>query len=194
MAPILTPQPAGIGRQIMHDDLVTDLAPQRNPSRFGAAAACIAVTLSLTACSNSDFSLTEEDAYGTWRAGSDLPATLELAENGTFQATAWPLDVGCGGHLPRTADELRGAETVDFSGTWEEGDGGSQNRITLTTDPQSPCGETWIDADFRSEDGVLYTCTLLDEHVDLATAENWFILYLGEPETTPDSGRCFNYN
>lgn len=178
----------------MHDDLVKDHAPQRNLSRFGAAVACIAVTLALSACSNSDFSLTEKDAYGTWRAGSDLPATLELAQDGTFQATAWPRDVGCGGHLPRTAEELRGAETVDFSGTWEEGDGGSQNRITLTTDPQSPCGETWIDASFRSEEGVLYTCTLLDEPVDLATAENWLILYLGEPETTPDSGRCFNYN
>lgn len=153
--------------------------------------ACIAVPLILTACSNSDFSLTEEDAYGTWRAGSGLPTTLELADDGTFQATAWPRNVGCGGHLPRTAKELRGAETVDFSGIWEEGEGSSQNQITLTPDPESPC--TTIGADFRSEDGVLYTCTRLDEHIDMATAENWFILYLGEPETTPDSSRCFNY-
>ena len=178
---------------VLHDELVTNLAPEQNRGRFGAAVACIAVTLILTACSNSDFSLAEEDAYGTWHAGSDLPATLELADDGTFQATAWPLDVGCGGDPPRTAKELRGAETVDVSGTWEEDDSVSQNQITLTTDPASPCDMTWIDIDFRSEDGVLYTCTLLDEHIDLATAENWFILYLDEPETTPDSGRCFNY-
>lgn len=173
---------------------MTNRTPQWNRRRLGAAVASLAVTLILTACSNSDYSLTAEDAYGTWRAGSDLPATLELAENGTFQASAWPLDVGCGGHSPRTADELRGARTVDISGTWEEGAGSSQNQITLTTDPESPCGGRLIQADFRSEDGVLYTCTLLGEHVDLATAENWFILYLGEPETTPDSDRCFNYN
>lgn len=151
--------------------------------------------LMLTACTDSDFSLTEEDAYGTWRAGSDLPATLELADDGTFRASAWPVDLGCGGHTPRTADELRGSETVDFSGTWvEQDDAASQNRITLTTGPESPCGISWIDADFRSEDGVLYACTLLDAHIDLATAENWFILYLGEPETTPAPDRCFNYN
>ncbi len=157
-------------------------------------AATAAVVLVLTSCTNSDFSLSEEDAYGTWRAGSELPATLELADDGTFRATAWPVDVGCGGQAPRTASELRSSETVDFAGKWEEGDGGSQNRITLETDPESPCGLTWIQADLRSEDGVLYTCTLLDEYVDRATAENWLILYLGEPEATPDSSRCFNYN
>lgn len=161
--------------------------------RFAAFLGCIPVALVLAACGDSDFSLTEDDAYGTWRAGSDLPATLELAEDGTFQATAWPLDVGCGGHLPRTANELRGAETVDFSGTWEESNGASQNQITLTSDLESPCSMNQIFADFRSEHGVLYTCTILDAQIDLATAENWFILYQGEPETTPDSGRCFNY-
>lgn len=180
---------------MVDDELVTNPAPKWNRRRLGAAVTCIAIALILTGCSNSDsdFSLSEEDAYGTWRAGSDLPATLELADDGTFQATAWPLDVGCGGHPPRTANELRGAETVDIFGTWKESEGGSQNQITLTTDHSSPCGMTSIYADFRSENGVLYTCTLLDERIDSATAENWLILYLGEPETTPESGRCFSY-
>lgn len=179
---------------VLDDELVTNPAPQPNCLRFGALVACIAVALVLTACSNSDFSLTEQDAYGTWRAGSGLPATLDLADDGTFQATEWPVDVGCGGDPPRTAKELRGAQTVDFSGTWEEGDGTSLNQITLLTDPRSPCDMTWVAPDFRSEDGVLYICMPLDEHIDRATAENWFILYLGEPEPTPESGRCFNYN
>ena len=83
---------------------------------------------------------------------------------------------------------------VAISGTWQEGEDGSQNQITLATDSESACGGRLIDADLRSEDGVLHTFTLLGEHVDLATAENWFILYLDEPETTPDSCRCLNYN
>lgn len=177
---------------LRHDGLVVTLPSTRN-RRFAALLACLPLALVLAACGDSDFNLTEEDAYGTWRAGSDLPATLQLADDGTFQATAWPLDVGCSGHPPRTAAELRGGETIDFSGTWEEGDGLSQNQITLTSDRESPCNMHRIFADFRSEGGVLYTCTLLDAQVDLATAENWFILYQGEPETTPDSDRCFNY-
>ncbi|WP_136024323.1 hypothetical protein [Microbacterium sp. K27] len=173
---------------------MTTLTSQYGLRWFSALAVSISLALMLTACTNSDFSLSEQDAYGTWRAGSDLPATLELADDGTFRATAWPLDVGCGGHAPRTAMELKGAETVDFSGTWAEGAGGSQNQITLKPAAESPCGTGWIDADFRSEDGVLYACTLLDEQIDLATAANWLILYRGEPEETPDSSRCFNYN
>ncbi|GAA4173116.1 hypothetical protein GCM10022287_15060 [Gryllotalpicola koreensis] len=150
--------------------------------------------LALVACTNSDFNLTKEDAYGTWRAGSGLPTTLELATDGTFQATAWPVSVGCDGDPPATAKELRGTETIDFSGTWEEGAyAASPNEITLTPAPESPCGTPWIDADLRSEDGVLYTCTKLDTPIDLASAENWFILYRSTPEATPDSGRCFNY-
>ena len=168
-------------------------APWRH-RRLGVFAVCIAVTAILTACTNSDYSLTAEDAYGTWHAGNDLPTTLELAEDGTFQATAWPLHVGCDGTPPPTANDLRGTETVDFSGTWEEGEGGAPNEITLAPDPDSPCDASWIQADFRSEDGVLYTCTLLGTQVDLATAENWLILYRGEPDSTPDSGRCFNSN
>lgn len=166
---------------------------EKHRRRLGAIASGAALLVALSACTNSDFSLSEEDAYGTWRAGSELPTQLELADDGTFQASAWPIDVGCSGQPPRTASDLRESETVDFAGTWKEGDGGSQNRITLMPDSNT-CGTHWIDADFRSEDGVLYTCTLLGVHVDSATAENWFILYLGEPEATPDSSRCFNYN
>lgn len=179
---------------MLHDGPVPTRPSPRNRGRVGALAFLTAFTLSLAACGTSDYSLTEADAYGTWRAGSDLPTTLELAEDGTFQATAWPRDVGCGGSPPRTAVELRGADAVDFSGTWEEGSGGALNEITLATDPDSPCGTTWIYAGFRSEDSVVYTCMLLDVHVDEATAANWFILYKGEPESTPDSSRCFNYN
>lgn len=149
--------------------------------------------MALTACTNSDFSLSEEDAYGAWRAGSGLPTELELLQDGTFLATAWPIDVGCSGQPPRTARELRESDTIDFTGTWEEGNSISQNGITLVPDSEA-CGERSIYADFRSEDGVLYTCTLLGVLGDSATAENWFILYLGEPELTPDSSRCFNYN
>jgi hypothetical protein len=173
--------------------LVTNFTSQWKRRRF-ALLAGLAVAFVLTACSNSDFSITEEDAYGTWRAGSDLPATLELADDGAFHASAWPVDVGCGGHPPRTAKELRGAETADFSGTWEASDAASQNRIILMPDLDSPCRGAWIDISLRNEDGVLYTCTLLDAHIDRATEENWFILYRGAPEATPDSSRCFNYN
>lgn len=153
----------------------------------------MAVLLVAAACTDSDFSLSEEDAYGTWSAGSGLPTTLELADDGTFQATAWPIDVGCSGSPPWAASKLLESETIDFTGTWEEGDEASQNRISLMPESEA-CGTPQISADFRSEDGVLYTCTLLGVHVDLARAENWFILYLGEPEATPDSSRCFNYN
>ncbi|MGL4255994.1 MAG: hypothetical protein ACRCSL_06625 [Microbacterium sp.] len=73
------------------------------------------------------------DAVGTWRAGSNLPAQLELAKTG-FTATDWPLAVGCGGEKPRAVQALEGSEIVDFTGTREEGEGGSLNAITLYPD------------------------------------------------------------
>ena len=156
------------------------------------AVASAAIITVLSGCTDSDFSLDADDAVGTWHAGSDLPTTLELSEDGTFQATAWPMDAGCTENPPRTAAALRDSEMIDFSGTWDEGDQGSQNDITLHPE-DSDCSAN-ITNGFRSENGVLYTCLLLGVPVDLAKAENWFILYLGEPEATPDSSRCFNYN
>lgn len=161
--------------------------------RVMAAIACGVLITALSSCTNSDFDLDADDAVGTWRAGSELPTTLELADDGTFQATGWPIDAGCSAQPPETAEQLRDSEMVDFSGTWVEGDAGSQNSIRLSP-VDSECLYSSISADFRSEDGVLYTCILLGVHVDLATAKNWLILYLREPEATPDSNRCFNYN
>lgn len=157
------------------------------------AMASVALITVLSACTDANYDLDAEDAVGTWRAGSDLPTTLELSEDGTFQAIAWPIDAGCTENPPATAGELRTSEMIDFSGTWDEGDQGSQNDITLYPE-DTGCNYSTIINGFRSEDGVLYTCHLLGVHVDLATAENWFILYHGEPEAMPDSGRCFNYN
>lgn len=169
------------------------VSPAMIGRRVIAAIASAALATTLSACANSDFSLTAEDAYGTWRAGSELPTTLELLQDGTFVATAWPMGAGCTEDPPATAGDLRNSEMINFSGTWDEGDLGAQNNITLYPE-DSDCFSPEINSGFRSEDGVLYTCKLLGVHVDLATAENWFILYLGEPEATPDSNRCFNYN
>lgn len=169
------------------------LPPTRGRRALGAAAASVALLAVLTACTNSDFTLSAEDAYGTWRAGSDLPTTLELADDGTFTASAWPIDVGCSGRPPLTAAELHDSEMIDFSGRWEETDEGNQNDLYLY--PESDrCRVHSIQTGLRSEDGVLYSCTLLGREIDLSRAENWFILYLGEPESTPASSRCFNYN
>lgn len=165
------------------------------PGAFRSAViACVALSaLSLTGCTNSDFSLTSEDALGTWRAGSNLPAQMDLAEDGVFTATDWPVDVGCNAGSPGTAKALQGAETADFSGTWEEGAGGSLNALTFHPD-LGVCSVHSFTAEFRSEDGVKYACIGLGVPNELSSAENYFILYLGEPEETPRSNACFSYN
>lgn len=115
-----------------------------------------------------------------------------LNSDSTFQATSWP-EMWCGGTTVETADQLHGMETLDFHGTWEEGAVISQNSITLYPNP-AQCAGSYEFADFRSEDGVKYMCMLLDVDTDMPSLENWFILYLGDPEATPKSDRCFSYN
>lgn len=150
-------------------------------------------TLLLSGCADSDFSLTAEDAVGTWRAGSNLPTQLELVEGGVFTVTDWPLNLRCRGGSPRTVKALQGSETVDFAGTWEEGETGSLNALTLYPDGEA-CPISSITAQFRSESGVKYTCLSLGVPNELSNAENFFILYLGEPHETPKSSACFSYN
>lgn len=87
----------------------------------------VLATASLAGCSTSNFSSTPDDTPGTWRAGSDLPTQLELAADGTFEATSWPLNVSCTAIPPLTIDAVRESETLDLSGTWEEGEEGVQN-------------------------------------------------------------------
>ena len=149
--------------------------------------------LSLVGCTDSDFSLTADDAVGTWRAGSDLPAQLELTEDGVFRATSWPLDVACNGTSPLTVTALSGSVSGDFAGTWEEGKGGSLNELTLYPEGDS-CPVPSISAQFRSEGGVKYACLDLGVPNERADAESFFILYLGEPEVTPELNACFSYN
>lgn len=162
--------------------------------RRAAILAAVMSALFLSGCSNSDFSLTADDAIGTWRAGSDLPAQLELAEDGGFTATDWPLDVRCNGKSPLTVDALHGAETGDFTGTWEEGGATSASNDLLLYPEGDACPTYVITAGFRSEEGVKYACMKLGVPNEDSSAENFFILYLGEPAQTPKSDACFSYN
>lgn len=147
----------------------------------------------IAGCSFSDFDLDAADAVGVWRAGSGLPAELTLAADGTFTATDWPQDV-CLSPAAKTVEQLRDDPavntTVDFDGTWTEGDGGSANTVSLSSDSPS-CYS--VKMDFRRESGEDYMCHWLDVSNELSSAENYFIIYLGEPRDEPKTDACFSY-
>lgn len=159
---------------------------------FGIAGLAVAAMM-LAGCSFSDFDLDAADAVGVWRAGSGLPAVLTLAADGTFTATDWPADV-CLKPVATTAEQLRDDPavnaTVDFAGTWTEGEGGSANTVSLRSDTPS-CHS--VKMDFRRESGEDYMCHRLDVSNELSSAENYFIIYLGEPRDVPKTDACFSY-
>jgi hypothetical protein len=148
--------------------------------------------LILTGCADSNFNLTSKDAVGTWEAGSGLSTEVTLSRDGTFVATAWPATASCDHDAPMTVDGLADDVPLAFGGRWEEGGGAATNTLTFYPDTEI-CKTSSFWADFRDEDHVKYACIPLGGGVEGRDAEDWFILYLGNPKDTPDSDACFNY-
>ena len=157
---------------------------ESKPSRW-VTASVLAVLLgtSLVACSDTRYGLPRGEAVGTWRSGD---TRLELADDGTFEATAWPSDVQCS-----LDDDPRADDPIDFSGTWMVDNEGT-NRDLVLHPGDGACETSRITSDVRSDDGLARLCVHARGSLS-GPAENFFTLYQGDPPETEDPDRCLNY-
>jgi len=157
---------------------------ESKPSRW-VTASVLAVLLgtSLVACSDTRYGLPRGEAVGTWRSGD---TRLELADDGTFEATAWPSDVQCS-----LGDDPYADDPIDFSGTWMVDNEGT-NRDLVLHPGDGACETSRITSDVRSDDGLARLCVHARGSLS-GPAENFFTLYQGDPPETEDPDRCLNY-
>ncbi|MBF4568211.1 hypothetical protein ITJ57_05440 [Plantibacter sp. VKM Ac-2880] len=126
--------------------------------------------------------MSADEAVGTWRSGDTW---LELADDGTFDATAWPSEVQCGDDDPREND------VIDFSGTWVVDNEGTNRDLVLRPD-DGACERSSITSSVRSDNDLARLCVHPRGSLS-GPAENFFTLYQGDPPEIEDPDRCLNY-
>ncbi|WP_285036529.1 hypothetical protein [Plantibacter sp. ME-Dv--P-095] len=143
----------------------------------------VLLSASLVSCSDTQYGLPPDEAVGTWRSGDTL---LELADDGTFDATAWPSEVQCS-----FDEDPRENDVIDFSGTWVVDNEGTNRDLVLRPD-DGACETSSITSSVRSDDDLARLCIHTRGSLS-GPAENFFTLYQGDPPEIEDPDRCLNY-
>lgn len=142
----------------------------------------VLLSTSLVSCSDTQYGMSADEAVGTWRSGE---TRLELADDGTFDATACPPEVQCRDDDPREKD------VIDFSGTWVVDNEGTNRDLVLRPD-DGACERSSITSSVRSDDDLARLCVHSRGSLS-GPAENFFTLYHGDPPEIEDPDRCLNY-
>lgn len=147
-------------------------------ARVPVVAGLISILLLSAGCgvSRAAYEVTTEDLAGTWVfAGESHEAQLTFAQDGTYEAGAWPKGLICSAPGAWKTTDVDWGDLVQFTGTWRIPDEASPYLILFSIDSDECSGDSWTADVWHNDFGPLEMSIYLPSADPADLVENQFL-------------------